>query len=518
MLVAIGGVAHAGGLWWKTVRASYDPQTGAIAVCGDIDRYRASRDLGFVFAVTVGDEEVGAKTALYASMAAESDRLCVTMLFRLDLHDRIVVHVFKDPLSRGPGGVGTDAVPITKLSDATQREAAKIAQTSKETRAVIDQDYDSTVLIYLKLNGKVPGSEINPQPGVGSRPLTFTWSTHGDLKGRTPTFRYRLFPAEMDWSNWGAETSATYTSMPAGIFELEVEGRLTDGHGETLLETSTYSFTLQQAFIGPAVKKSVTGGAHFASDPYVASARRRALLVGVTVYANSTQFRPLSFVANDLKGFESALMKVGFATRDIQTLKNTRLTSQEIRAEISKFIAAAADGEQTIIYLSGHGFIPVDSSEGRAYFAGTDCSQTDTSTCVSLEDVKSELVDAVGRANNAPRHVLLVVDACAAGDLVVAKGTGTLEISAARERSVEVITAGTRSEDALEDPGTQMSVFTRYLADGLSGSADVVQDRVISVPRLMSWVSYQVAKATAGQQTPSHLRVKGAGTMFFVEN
>jgi hypothetical protein len=60
-----------------------------------------------------------------------------------------------------------------------------------------------------------------------------------------------------------------------------------------------------------------------------------------------------------------------------------------------------------------------------------------------------------------------------------------------------------------------MSTFTYYLAKGLSGEADLIDDGVISLTELMLYVRYQVAKKTDGQQTPMMGRLHGSGEMIF---
>jgi hypothetical protein len=124
------------------------------------------------------------------------------------------------------------------------------------------------------------------------------------------------------------------------------------------------------------------------------------------------------------------------------------------------------------------------------------------------------LTGALGRKNNAPRHILLIVDACFAGRSVVAKGF-PMEVAAIKSRAVHIMSAGTRDEIAVEDKEKKMSVFTRYLVEGMGGAADLVDDNVITLSELGVWVRWQVAKATGGNQTPSFTRIKGSGEMMF---
>jgi uncharacterized caspase-like protein len=236
------------------------------------------------------------------------------------------------------------------------------------------------------------------------------------------------------------------------------------------------------------------------------------LLIGVTQYQH---WEPLEFVQTDVDRFQDALKAVGFPAANIRKVSGA-VKKADIDLAVSEFLQQAKDGEQLIIYLSGHGFGDSSRESDRAYFASSDCDKSKDATCVQVSEIEDWMAKALGRDKDAPRHILLVLDACASGRAIVAKGDFDREAALINERAISVVTAGTRGQLAYPDPSHKMSQFTRYLVDGLKGAADVNHDGVIELSELMVWVRWQVSGATKAAQTPSFARIKGAGEMMFL--
>jgi len=498
--------AFAGGARFTDTAVSYDRETGTVQACASLEFYFYGRQ--HERPVLLFEISAEGHKHLYVWMPSSEPRPCIAFPLKRGLLGSLEVAYYADPAIVASADSFAGVQPLELASPKVKTAVHQINRSSWQRVGKSKDDLLSTASLYLRLNGKTPGQELTVPTGVSSVPLVFSWLMRGLPNGANVEYRYRLYPTQLEWSSWGRNTEATLTYIPAGIHVFQVEASIAFAGRRVSPPPAKYDFTLEHPFVGPATTKSSTGTSAQLQriTNYTA---KRALLIGVTKY-NNPQFPDLGFVQNDIKAVESALRKHGFKSIE---LDGRSPTSQVITQKVTAFLNAAAQDEQTVVYLSGHGFAPMDSEEDRAYFAGSDCNRNNTATCVSLSNLKEVMSDAVARARG-PRHVLLIIDACAAGKMVVAKGF-TMELAAAAGRTAQVVSAGTRGEDAIEDQSKQLSIFTRYLVEGLAGGADMITDKVMPLSELMVWVRWKVAKETGGRQTPSFTRIKGSGEMMF---
>lgn len=507
----------AGGMALVDARLQYDRTTGILDVCGHLFNYGYSSAQTGVEVVLFEIEFGGSKSSYFWNPPKQAQaNVCIAFTVPPNIPSTISVALHpladftKTPLATGNLGRAIPALaapPVyTRLAAGLQRIPATKVGDYTPTH---DLPYASTIKTYLLLNGRTPGVN-NVASGPSNTPLIFSWTSNNIEPGTSVQYRHRLYPTQVDWSNWSPTRQTEITFIPAGIHSFELEVQAIRGGQQLSLPTAHYQFILESSYVGPPMTKGgpAVGVKPGAPDAYT---RQRALVLGVSTYGR--YFQGLAFVKEDVSRFQRALVNLGFRPADIAS-GDPDTTSAHIMSQIRTFLDAARDGEQTIIYLSGHGFAAKDSDEDHSYFAGSDCRPDDTTTCVDLSTLKSMLIEVINRHINAPRHILLILDACAAGRAVVAKGF-TYEIAAAQGRAVHVITAGTRDEEAREDATQGVSLFTRYLIEGLNGQADIVQDGVITLSELMVWVRWHVAKDSGGAQTPSFARVKGTGEMMF---
>lgn len=514
-LLCVTASAYAGGIEVAEPDASYDANTGVAELCFDMASYHYGHggESSAEAAIMAFEVKIGARTAAFAWVVTDEVHPCVRFAMEPNLGGPVEIayyHSLEFVDSKRFSFQG--AQPVARLPAELQARVRKIQsqggrEAIKPSRTVLI----SATSVYLRLNGKTPGAEANVSGGVSKRPLVFSWFARDVPAAASIRYRYRLYPTQIDWSNWGTESSVTITYIPAGIHIFQVQSELVIHGVSHSIALAQHQFTIETPYVGPIATK----GANSLRDSEIivsAYPRKRALLLGVTSYRDPIAFQALPFVKKDVSALETELLRHGFAKRDIESTASP-LTTSELQQKIRLFVANATDDEQMIIYLSGHGFTSGESDEIRALFAGSDCDRKTEVNCLSLNAVKEDL-QAVVVQKHGPRHILLIVDACAAGQAVVAKGF-TQERAAAASRGVQVVTAGTRGEEAREDPATHQSVFTRYLIEGLRGDADLITDKVITLSELMVWVRWKVAHDTAGQQTPSFARIKGTGEMMF---
>lgn len=135
----------------------------------------------------------------------------------------------------------------------------------------------------------------------------------------------------------------------------------------------------------------------------------KAFLVGADDYGEAGD---LAFVRNDVEGFAARLLELGFEENDITILKTgddfaAFPTKANIEERFKTFVDNLREGDFAIVYLSGHGIQPTNSSE--AFFAPIDVKvRKPFATSVSID----KMLEALERS--AANFRWMIVDACRA--------------------------------------------------------------------------------------------------------
>ena len=176
------------------------------------------------------------------------------------------------------------------------------------------------------------------------------------------------------------------------------------------------------------------------------------------------------------------------------------LVGQRLRKEV-------AANDFVFVFFAGHGATEsLGNGEKRGYLLPTEGSAEDPYVSgISMETVR----DLSNRL--AARHVYYAIDACYSGGLMSAAGE-TLRGDPGN-RSVQVLTAGTEGQQAIEEGGR--GVFTTYLLQALEGEANLNGDGVVTASEIGRFVASQVKSRTRGRQTPIYGRLDGTGEVRF---
>ena len=150
-----------------------------------------------------------------------------------------------------------------------------------------------------------------------------------------------------------------------------------------------------------------------------------------------------------------------------------------------------------LLFFSGHG---IKDDAGRLYFA----------TRLTRKNRKGELVKATAvpanfvhdiMSNSRCRREIVILDCCFSGAFaegMTAKDDGVVDVQ--RQLGGEgraVLTASTSSQYSFEEQGSELSVYTRYLVEGIeTGDADLDGDGVVSIDE---WHDYASTKVRAVQ-------------------
>ena len=243
-------------------------------------------------------------------------------------------------------------------------------------------------------------------------------------------------------------------------------------------------------------------------DPIVFTAdygRRVAAVVGISRYSDLSN---LEGAAKDAKDMADMLRVLGFD--EVLELYDGEATREAILDLLGNQLQKKTTSEDlAFVFYAGHGTTEtLPNGEKRGYLVPTDGNTEDAyTTGISMEAIRD-------LSNRLPaKHVYYAMDACYSGSLAVSRGQGQPNTSGQRIQAVQMLTAGTEGQQALEQGGR--GVFTTYLLQGMRGEADRNGDKVVTASEIGWYVSDQVRLATKSRQTPVYGRMSGSGEVAF---
>ncbi|MBW4594942.1 MAG: GUN4 domain-containing protein [Brasilonema angustatum HA4187-MV1] len=227
-----------------------------------------------------------------------------------------------------------------------------------------------------------------------------------------------------------------------------------------------------------------------------------ALLIGVSEYEPG--LNPLAGAVKDVDAIQRVLQHPdmgGFNKADITVLKNPQRQAMEEAIEALFFNRQKDD--LVLVYFSGHG---IKDDIGRLYLATRQTRKNSKGELIRTTAVAASLIHDV-MENSRSRRQVIILDCCFSGAFaqgMKAKDDGSLDI---KNQLVEtkqpeevqgraVLTSSSAIEYSFEQEGSELSVYTRYLVEGIEkGAADTDNDGVISVDELHSYARKKVQEA-----------------------
>ncbi|MDJ0901174.1 MAG: substrate-binding domain-containing protein [Xenococcus sp. MO_188.B8] len=219
-----------------------------------------------------------------------------------------------------------------------------------------------------------------------------------------------------------------------------------------------------------------------------------ALLIGVSQYKPG--LNPLPEALKDVEAMQRVLQNQDMGGFDeVKTLANPE--PLEMEEAIEMLFSGRTKDDLALLFFSGHG---IKDDAGRLYFA----------TSITRKNRKGELVKATAvpanfvhdiMSNSRCRREIVILDCCFSGAFaegMTAKDDGVVDVQ--RQLGGEgraVLTASTSSQYSFEEQGSDLSVYTRYLVEGIeTGDADLDGDGVVSI---QEWHDYASTKVRAVQ-------------------
>ncbi len=224
-----------------------------------------------------------------------------------------------------------------------------------------------------------------------------------------------------------------------------------------------------------------------------------ALLIGVSHY--QAGLSPLPGALKDIEAMRRVLQHPDLGNFDeVKTLPNPE--PLQMQEAIETLLSDRSKDDLAVLFFSGHG---VKDDRGRLYFA----------TRLTRKNSKGELVKATAvpagfvqdiMSNSRCKRQVIILDCCFSGAFaegMTAKDDGTVNVQTQLGGEGRVVlTSSTSTQYSFEQQGADLSVYTRYIVEGIeTGAADADSDGVISVEELHDY-AYRKVQETAPAMQP----------------
>jgi len=242
---------------------------------------------------------------------------------------------------------------------------------------------------------------------------------------------------------------------------------------------------------------------HAQIKPMVKKGQTRAVVIGVAKYQNPN-ITALQFTDADAKAFAKYLRSPAggtIAEDNIKLLTNEQATQGQMAMALTWLMQESQEGDQAIIYFSGHGDVETTTMMNFGYLLTYDAP---ASTYMAGGAFPINYLEAIVQTLTAQKNVavLLITDACHAGKLAGSAVNGTqatAQALTAQFANAAKILSCQPNELSQESTiwGGGHSVFTYYLIDGLIGLADNNHDNKVSMLEIRRYLEDNVPPAVA---------------------
>jgi hypothetical protein len=218
-----------------------------------------------------------------------------------------------------------------------------------------------------------------------------------------------------------------------------------------------------------------------------------ALLIGVSEY--QTGLNPLPGAVQDVEAMQRVLKHPEMGGFDeVRTLPNPDpLMMQEA---IEALFSGRTKTDLLLMFFSGHG---VKDDSGKLYFATRLTRKNSVGELVKATAVPAGFVQDV-MSNSRCKRQVIILDCCFSGAFaegMTAKDDGTVDIrTQLGGEGRAVLTSSTSTQYSFEQQGEALSVYTRYVVEGIeTGAADSDNDGFISIEELHDYARKKVQEA-----------------------
>jgi hypothetical protein len=233
-----------------------------------------------------------------------------------------------------------------------------------------------------------------------------------------------------------------------------------------------------------------------------------ALLIGVSEYEPGLNNLPAA--VKDIAAMQRVLQDPEMGGFDqVKLLANPDL--QAMQYEIETLFSGRAKDDLVVLFFSGHG---IKDDSGRLYFATRITRKNDKGDLIRATAVPTSFVHDIMETSRCKRQAI-ILDCCFSGAFdprLQAKDDGSVDLCSQLGAEGRVVLASSSStEYSFEQQGSDLSLYTRYLVEGIeTGAGDRNEDGWVSVVELHEYAASKVQE-TAPKMTPKIITLKDKG-------
>ncbi|MEM7580086.1 MAG: caspase domain-containing protein [Mastigocoleus sp.] len=208
-----------------------------------------------------------------------------------------------------------------------------------------------------------------------------------------------------------------------------------------------------------------------------------ALLIGVSEY--QPEFNPLPAAVQDVEAMRRVLVNSemgGFADSDVTVLKNPQ--PQDIRNAIEDLFSDRQKDDLLLFYFSGHG---IKDERGKLYFSTHDTTKNNGKLRKASAVTARVLHESINESRS--QRQVVILDCCFSGAIaqgMTVKDDGSINLQEQLGgKGRAILTSSTSTQYSFEQEGSDLSIYTRYLVEGINtDAADKDGDGQISIDEL----------------------------------
>ncbi len=232
-----------------------------------------------------------------------------------------------------------------------------------------------------------------------------------------------------------------------------------------------------------------------------------ALLIGVSDYEQEPTLSSLPTAVKDVEAMQRVLQHKEMGNFDeVKTLVNPDLS--KMQEAVENLFSGRLRDDLVLLFFSGHG---VKDDSGRLYLTTAQTRKSVRGELVRSTAVPASFVNQMMSESRCKRQVL-ILDCCFSGAFaedMTAKDDGTVDIR--KQLGGEgraVLTSSTATQYSFEQQGSDLSVYTNYIVEGIEkGAADSDNDGSISIDELHEY-AFRKVQETAPAMKPEIYAVK----------
>ncbi|TNE55140.1 MAG: hypothetical protein EP344_13640 [Bacteroidetes bacterium] len=251
-----------------------------------------------------------------------------------------------------------------------------------------------------------------------------------------------------------------------------------------------------------AQERGVTPSNHQTIQPSNHQTNTYAVVIGISDYQND-RIPDLKYAHKDAEAFANFLRSPaggGLDQDQLTVLLNEQATGGQMVNALTWLMEVAQEGDNIIIYFSGHGDVETQTKFNFGYLLNWD-SPPDTYMVGAFKIADLQAIVATLTEENLAR-VILITDACRAGKLAGNEigGAQITTANLAKQFSNEIKLLSCQPDEySIEGAqwGGGRGAFSYHLVNGLYGMADADQDNSVTLQELGRYLQDQVSKEVA---------------------